>query len=389
MTDAELHAHVTDLFLEALAVPDAERDAWLHESVSDPDIRERVHALLANHTPTGLLDEPAFVRAPEDLGVEASGDPFLGQTVGPWHVVDLLGRGGMGTVYRAERHDESFDQSVALKLVRPGFGEHFRARFVRERALLASLDHPGIARLLDGGVASGGTPYLAIELVDGTPITTYADARGLDIEARLRLFVLACDAVAYAHRNLVVHRDLKPDHIVVEAVDEETRVKLLDFGVAKLLSDDDDVLTRTGSAGPLTPAYASPEQLRGSPITTATDVYALGLVLYEVLTGRRPYSLSGLTLVQADRVVSETIPPLASEVAPPEARRALRGDLDTIAAKALEKEPNRRYATAADLAADIRRYLDGLPVEARPATAAYRTARFLKRHRVLASAVAT
>ena len=294
----------------------------------------------------------------------------------------MLGRGGMGTVYRAERADDTFTQHAALKLVHPGFAPDFRARFLRERALLAGLDHPGIARLLDGGLAADGAPFLAMELVDGEPITTYAEAHGLDLRERLGLFLQVCDAVAHAHLHLIVHRDLKPPHILVEDTEGGPRVKLLDFGIAKLLSEEDDGLTRTGSSGPLTPSYASPEQLLGQPITTATDVYALGLVLYELLAGARPYSVDGLGASQAERVICDTVPAPPSASAPAERARALRGDLDTMVGKALAKEPARRYPTAADLAADLRRYLGGLPVEARPATVRYRASRFLRRHRV-------
>ena len=356
--------------------------------------------MLAHHESdtVGPLDHPLFARsdAAGDTaagagasGEDASGEnAVIGQRVGVWRVTGLLGRGGMGSVYRAERDDETFHQRAALKLVHPRLGHDFRERFLRERSLLAGLDHPGVARLLDGGLDASGAPFLAMELVDGGPLTDYADARGLDLRQRLALFVQACDAVAHAHLHLIVHRDLKPPHILVEDAEGGPRVKLLDFGIAKLLSEEDPSLTRTGASGPLTPSYAAPEQVRGEAITTATDVYALGLVLYELLAGSRPYSLDGLRAAQVERVICEAVPLAPSAVAAPEAARALRGDLDTIALKALAKEPARRYPTAAGLAADLRRYLGGLPVEARPATAAYRTATFLRRHRVLASAAA-
>jgi serine/threonine-protein kinase len=294
----------------------------------------------------------------------------------------------MGTVYRAERADESFRQRAALKLVRPGFDADFRARFLRERAVLAGLDHPGVARLLDGGLAADGAPYLAMELVEGEPITDHAERRALGVEARLALFLQACEAVAYAHRALVVHRDLKPAHVLVT---DDGQAKLLDFGIARLLAADGapgaDVLTRTGP-GPLTPAYAAPEQLLGRPVTTATDVYALGVLLYELLSGRRPYALVGHTAAEVERLVAEAEPPRPSAVAPPDRRRALRGDLDTVVAKAMAKEPGRRYAGAEGLAADVRRHLAGLPVEARPATARYRAGRFVRRHRAAVAAAA-
>ncbi len=382
MTPADRYARVTALFHDALEQPPGSRAAWLADACDDPDVRHEVAALLAQHTDAGpgLLDRPALAYPDDTVGDEA--DPLLGECIGAWRVTGLLGRGGMGAVYRAERVDDSFAQHAALKLVHPAFLADFRPRFLRERALLAGLHHPGIAHLLDGGVAEGGAPYLAMELVDGAPITAYATAHGLSVRERLALFIQACEAVAYAHRNLVVHRDLKPDHILVEQGSDGAdapRVKLLDFGIAKLLAaDGDSALTQMGG-GPMTPSYAAPEQLLGRPATTAADVYALGVVLYELLAGRRPYELGTLTAAQAEHVVCEETPPPPSAVASAHAR-ALRGDLDTIVLKALAKEPERRYASAEALAADLRRHLDGLPVEARPATLRYRAGRFARRH---------
>ncbi|MEM6289259.1 MAG: serine/threonine-protein kinase, partial [Bacteroidota bacterium] len=339
----------------------------------------------------------------------------LPAAVGPWRPTDRLGAGGMGVVYAAERTDESFQQRAALKLIRPGFGADFRERFLRERALLAGLDHPGVARLLDGGLTDDGLPYLAMELVEGEPITDYAEANEVALRDRLGLFLQACDAVAHAHHRLVVHRDLKPAHILVTSGDSgdgasgkgqggtpwapssrfplppSPRIKLLDFGIAKLLdAEADDDLTRTGG-GPVTLQYAAPEQLAGGTITTATDVYALGLVLYELLTGQRPYDVKGLPPTAAARVITEAAAPRpsATEGGSTDTRR-LRGDLDTVVLKALAKEPDRRYASAEALADDLRRYLGGLPVRARPDTWGYRARKFVRRHRasVAAGAVA-
>ncbi len=389
MTPADRYARLTALFFDALERTPEVRDAWLATACDEPDIREEVASMLTHHLDEapGPLDRPLLTRPDRAFGgtTHEAVDPLVGQRVGAWQVTGVLGRGGMGTVYRAERADETFMQHAALKLVHPGFAADFRARFLRERALLAGLDHPGIARLLDGGLASGDAPYLAMELVEGEPITAYAEVCRLDLRRRLGLFLQACDAVAHAHLHLIVHRDLKPPHILVEdpagpGQAGQPRVKLLDFGIAKMLSEEDDGLTRTGASGPLTPSYAAPEQLLGQPITTATDVYALGIVLYELLAGRRPYELGVLTAAQVERVVCEHTPPPPSVVAGEHAR-ALRGDLDTIVMKALAKEPQRRYPSAEARAADLRRYLAGQPVEARPATAGYRLSRFVRRHR--------
>jgi serine/threonine-protein kinase len=289
----------------------------------------------------------------------------------------------MGVVYRAERADGLYERSVALKRIRPGLGESLASRLEAERALLARLEHSGIARLYDGGVDDAGAPYVVMELVDGLPITEHADAHDLEARERAALFVQVCDAVAYAHGHLIVHRDLKPTNVLVVAGPPAT-VKLLDFGIARILGDEEagafaQTLTRTQAA--MTPSYAAPEQLRRGVVTTATDVYALGVMLYELLAGRRPYSLAGASPAEAERIVCDTDPAAPSTVAPAGRARALRGDLDTIVAKALEKDPARRYPSAEALADDLRRHLDGLPVKARPLTAGYRTARFVRRHR--------
>ncbi len=375
-TDHDLTA---DLLIAALDRPPETRRAWLAGAVADAGMRTRVLALLDAHDADGPLDTPLLVRELHDSG---------GQRVGPWRLVDRLGEGGMGTVWRAERADGTYDRAVALKLLRTdggssgGGSDALAVRLAAERQILARLEHPRIARLYDGGVTDDGRPYLVLERVDGQPITAHADARGLGVPERLRLFLQVCDAVAYAHQNLVVHRDLKPSNVFVTDAGE---VKLLDFGIAKLLEDPgvlggDDALTRSQIA--LTPSYAAPEQLRRAPVTTATDVYALGVMLYELLSGARPYALTGLTPADAERLVCETDPPPPSSVAPPARARAVRGDLDTIVARALAKEPLRRYASADALAADIQRHLDGVPVVARPPTMRYRAGRFVRRNRV-------
>ncbi|WP_143537756.1 serine/threonine-protein kinase [Rubrivirga marina] len=376
-TDSRLHRRAADLFADALDRDPAEREALLADASLDPDVIAEVRSLLAAHDDAG--DDALAPLAFGPPGPEA----LVGQTVGPWRLEGVLGTGGMGVVYEARRVAGGFEQRAALKRVRPGVGADFHARFLRERELLAGLDHAGVARLLDGGIDGSGAPYLAMEFAEGEPITTYADRHGLRLRDRIALFLQACEAVAHAHRHLVVHRDLKPAHVLVADGERgRARVKLLDFGIAKLLKDDDDPgLTRTG-AGPLTPQYAAPEQVLGRPVTTATDVYALGVVLYELLTGSRPYDVGGLPLSEAARVVAETQPVRPSQAASRTTDpRRLRGDLDTVVLKALAKEPERRYASAETFADDLRRYLGGLPVEAQPDSVRYRAGKFVRRHR--------
>ena len=391
MTD-DLWTRLADLVPEALALPAAERDAFLDaacrraDGTPDPALRAEAAALVAAAEDAEAADALRSPLAPlADAAPDADGVPE--EPVGPWRLTGRLGEGGMGVVYRAERADGLFTREVALKRLHPAHGRALAGRLDAERRTLARLEHDGIARLYDGGVDADGAPYLVMELVDGAPITAYADAERLGTADRVALFVRVCEAVAYAHRHLVVHRDLKPSNVFVTAAGG---VKLLDFGIAKLLDEaggpDAEPLTRTHAA--LTPSYAAPEQLRRGDVTTATDVYALGVMLYELLAGRRPYTLSTATAAEAERLVCETDPPPMSAVAPPERARALRGDLDTVVAKALAKEPARRYASADAFADDLRRHLDGLPVRARPATWGYRARRFAARHRVAVGAAA-
>lgn len=388
---------VRDAFDAAADRPPADREAALDAACRtptgqpDPALRAEVEALLAADTHLSFLDVPAAEGAAEL--VEAAGGDGTGATAegtrfGAWRVLEEIGRGGMGAVYLVERADGAYAQRAALKRLALA-GPDRTLRFEQERQILAALDHPGIARLIDGGVAPSGlggdgVPYLVMEYVDGEPITQYAD--GLDTAARIRLFVQACDAVGHAHRHLVVHRDLKPSHVLVTEDGGEPSVKLLDFGVAKLLEAPANAeLTRT-ALPLLTPEYAAPEQVTGGAVTTATDVYALGVILYEMLAGRRPYEVDRGTLTAIVEAVRDTDPAPASAVAPDERRRVLRGDLDAITAKALEKDPDRRYGSANELADDLRRYLDRLPVQARPPTASYRIRRFVRRHRAVVAA---
>jgi serine/threonine-protein kinase len=384
---------------EALDLLPADRAAFLDRACRaddgqpDGDLRREADRLIGAFAEA---EEAGTVLSPFDgLGLPGDdpGAPLPGP-VGPWRPTARLGEGGMGVVYSAVRTDASFHQRAALKLVRPGFGPDFGARFVHERAVLAGLDHPNVARLLDGGVTADGLPYLAMELVDGVPVTDYAEHHGLTTAARLALFLQVCDAVAYAHRQLVVHRDLKPSNVLVTPEGSPNggpSVKLLDFGIAKLLGEGaGDALTRSGP-GPMSLPYAAPEQFQGRPVTTSTDVYALGVLLFELLAGHRPFDLTGLSAGEAERTVTTTAPPRPSALADtPAVARELRGDLDTAVLKALAKEPERRYASVDALADDLRRYAGGRPVRARPDTLAYRSGRFVRRNRwaVLAGAAA-
>ena len=303
-----------------------------------------------------------------------------GTRIGPYRIVGEAGHGGMGTVYLAER-DEPYHQRVALKLVRGAVSldDHLVRRFIEERQILASLEHPRIARLLDGGITAEGLPWFALEYIEGIPIDRYVEQHRSPIEARIELFLAVCDAVQYAHRHLVVHRDLKPSNILVTA---DGQVKLLDFGIAKLVAGGQHAETRTGLRL-MTPEYASPEQVRGEPVTVASDVYSLGVLLYELLTSRRPYRLTGPAPLELERAVLEQEPQRPSSVAGnPRLRRRLRGDLDTIALTALRKEPARRYQSVEQLATDLTRHLTGLPVTARPDRLGYRAGKFVRRHRV-------
>ena len=371
---------------ELLALPEAERSAALRGIASeDFELRDQLESLLAHVSGEDpLLDAPA-INTVTAIGTEIGGlEP--GYRIGAYRIVSLLGRGGMGEVYHAARADGQFEQQVALKLIRHDLA-HEPARFQSERQMLARLEHPSIARLLDGGIADDGRPYMVMELVHGQSITDWCAAHRSDLATRLRLFMEVCDAVAYAHRNLIIHRDLKPTNILVT---DDGRVKLLDFGVAKLVADPSDKLTQTA---PLTPGYAAPEQLTRGAVTTATDVYALGMLLFELLTGARPWRLRDLPMPAAfDKVLRETAPTAsrfaATHAGAPLPPRSLSGDLDAIVAKALRKEPERRYTTVDALREDVARSRSGDPVAAREGARMYTLGRTLRRYRMLVASSA-
>ncbi|CAN5869937.1 hypothetical protein BH24GEM1_BH24GEM1_18460 [soil metagenome] len=381
------------IFAAALERPESQRENFLSRACAgDSELQSQVRALLRSHDEAPLIlgeSATAFAEPLLDQIARESADVMPGgHRIGPYRIVREIGRGGMGTVYLAEREDE-FRKQVAIKLVKRGMDtDEVLLRFRYERQILAALEHPNIARLYDGGMADDGRPYLVMEHVEGRPITEYCDAGRLGIEGRLVLFRTVCQAVQFAHRNLVVHRDVKPTNILVAA---DGTPKLLDFGIAKLLAEHpatDAPHTRTGMRI-LTPEYAAPEQIRGGSITTATDVYALGVLLYQLLAGVRPLDFTGKSSLEAEQAVLDQEPVRLSAAAPPPLRRRLRGDLDSIARKAIEKEPEHRYQSAQELLDDIDRHLSGLPVHARRATAAYRLRSYLRRHRTGVAAAAT
>ncbi len=403
MNDAERWREVDRVFEAALDRPPGERTAFLEAACAgDPVLRHEVERLLAADA-----REAAFIDRPADevLGLMV-GDRGEPQRLGPYRLLRAIGRGGMGAVYLAVRDDEQYERLVAVKILRSGLEDtELRHRFLVERQILARLEHPGIARLYDGGTTEDGRPYLVMELIEGLPVDEYCDRHRLAIDQRLALFLRICAAVQYAHQNLLVHRDLKPANILVTPQGEP---KLLDFGIAKQLEPAAaaDSRTRTGLRV-MTPGYASPEQVKGGAITTASDVYSLGVLLYELLAGRSPYQVEeGAPPYELERAVNEQEPekpsmallrpgnPSPADIAaargsrPAALRRRLADDLDTIVLTALRKEPPRRYESVARLSSDLERHLKDLPVSARPDTLGYRTRKLVRRHRIAVAAAA-
>ena len=393
---AERYARVQELFEAAVDLAPEERAAVLEkECYADTALRREVEALLALDAQAGSSDEqPRFVISDNFLPGDSE-EQLAGQRFGVYQVIRELGRGGLGAVYLAARADDEYRKEVAIKLIRRGLDtDDILRRFRTERQILAQLDHPNIARLLDGGTSDGGLPYFVMEYVQGEPITAYCEQQRLPVKERLELFRKVCAAVAYAHQNLVVHRDLKPSNILVTP---DREPKLLDFGIAKLLTAEDELFTQTAPGlRAMTPDYASPEQIKGEKITTTSDVYSLGVLLYELLTGQRPYRTKTRTTEEISRAITDQEPERPSTVAATAGDSEFgirhsafpKGDLDNIVLMAMRKEPQRRYASVGQFSEDVRRHLKGLPVVAHKDTLSYRLTRFTQRNKLAVAAAA-
>jgi serine/threonine protein kinase/Tol biopolymer transport system component len=424
--DSERWQNVERLYHATLECEEGQRDAFLTRACGgDEALRLEVKSLVSYGNRTGrFIEESALeVVAPALAGEEAPAsdqcqiiEKMIGKRISQYRIVEHLGSGGMGEVYQAVRADDQFEKQVAIKLVHAGEASGFViGRFKKERQILASFDHPNIARLLDGGATEEGVPYFVMELIEGQPIDKYCDSHRLGIPARLQLFLQVCSALEYAHQHQIIHRDIKPANILVTA---DGMPKLLDFGIAKILEssvvdgvDGSVGLTQTRFRA-FTPEYASPEQIKAGPIRTASDVYSLGVLLYELLTGHRPYRFKTHTPLEIERAICEDEPPKPSTVVtrveeqtladstvtsitpkgissardsdPKQLHKCLLGDLDAIVMMALRKEPHRRYASAHDLSEDVHKHLEGVPITARPSTIAYRGSKFVRRHLELA-----
>jgi serine/threonine protein kinase len=404
---------VKEIFADALEQPASLRARFLQEACgNDFDLREEVESLLKSNDEDEHIIEKNALNFSQVF--KSNGGNYKGKQFGHYKILREIGRGGMGAVFLAERTDGEFQQQVALKIVRQTIADsELERRVRRERQILASLNHPNIASLHDGGVSENGEPYLVMEYVEGEPLLTFSENQNLNIEERLRLFLKICSAVSYAHRNLIIHRDIKPSNIFVT---KDGEPKLLDFGLAKILDEHLSDETQTATAfRAFTPSYASPEQIRGRNITTASDVYSLGVVLYELLTSERPFKTEEKSFEDILKEISEREPTKPSEVASSQwsvvsesfkdqrpktkdqksnrqsaigNRQSLRGDLDNIVLMALRKEPERRYSSVELFANDIERHLKGLPVSARPNTFGYRASKFIRRNKLAFAATA-
>jgi eukaryotic-like serine/threonine-protein kinase len=404
---------IVEVFEAALEVAPEKRGAFVHETCgADKDLLAEVEALLAAEAEAAeFIETPAasLTVFRDEFIPDSRTNSSLNRTIGAFRIEREIGRGGMGTVYLAEREGSDFAQKVAVKLIKRGMDTALVVRrFHHERQILARLNHPNIARLFDGGATNSGMPYFVMEYVEGEELLDFCERKNLSIDERLAIFRKICAAVSYAHQNLIVHRDLKPSNILITGDGEP---KLLDFGISKILTDDEDAETGTATAlGMLTPKYASPEQFRGETVTTATDVYSLGVILYELLTGSSPYDFKNGRAYEIAKIISETDPVRPSSAVSKSTKeneqqttdheqttnqkskiknqKSLKGDLDNIILKALKKDPAQRYASVDRFAEDLRRHQEGLPVSARPDTAFYRASKFVRRHRTAVVAVA-
>ena len=400
---------VKEIFNAALDLPAAERPAFIEEECADDELRAEVEALLASADEAqSFIESPALTRVSHLVTAERQ-PSYIGRQIGAYKIEREIGKGGMGAVFLAARADDEFDKKVAIKLIKRGFDtDEIISRFRHERQILAALEHPNITRLIDGGSTGDGLPYLVMDYVEGLPLTKYCAVRQASLEERLDIFLKICAAVNYAHQNLIIHRDLKPSNILVS---EDGTPKLLDFGIAKLTAPDSSA-TLGGTQMTLrvmTPEYASPEQVSGQTVTTASDIYSLGVVLYELLTGQRPFRIRTNSAEEISRIITDTAPTRPSEaslrrkgerekgrkgerefseqktISPspllPFSPSQLRGDLDNIILMAMRKEPERRYSSVEQFAEDIRRYLGGLPVIAREDSFGYRAGKFVMRNK--------
>jgi eukaryotic-like serine/threonine-protein kinase len=413
----ERYHKVKELFQETLEMDAQTRGAFLANVCADDlTLKAEVERLIAlNEEPEDFIKGPAFQMQNQPRATVVP-EPIEGKIIGSYKIIREIGHGGMGAVYLAVRADDQYNKRVAIKLIKGGLdSDYIRRRFLSERQILASLDHPNIAKLLDGGTTPEGNPYLVMDFIEGLPVHEYCDNHKLSTAERVKLFRTVCSAVHYAHQNLIIHRDLKPGNILVSA---DGTPHLLDFGIAKLLNPgltDQTLELTVGAMGPMTPEYASPEQVRGEPLTTSSDVYSLGVLLYELLTGHRPYNFKSRVLSDIAWIVCEQEPQRPSTVVkrtvtsaykgaetldlispesvsetregqPEKLRRRLQGDLDNIVLMAMRKEAARRYASVEQFSEDLRRHLEGLPCIARKATLSYRAAKFIKRNKIAVAA---
>src|SRR5215831_2359836 len=381
---------IEEILASVLELPEDQRLARIEQfCAGNSSLRNEVLSLLAAHNHAG-----SFLEMKTQISSDSAQDPTLvSKQLGPYRLLEPIGHGGMGTVYRAERADGQFQKQVAVKVVPAAVhSQELLRRFTSEQQILASLEHPNIARLLDAGVSPDGLPYLVMEYVEGVPITDYCCDRRLSLQERLRLFQTVCSTVHYAHQHLIVHRDIKPANILVTG---EGISKLLDFGIAKLLDPWMNAGSTQSIFNPMTPDYASPEQARGEALTTATDVYSLGVILYELLASQRPYCVADKSPTEALRMICELEPEKPSTLVRNRMKKdpsvprepALSSELDAVVAKAMRKDPQQRYGSAQDLAQDISRYLGGLTVLAHRGSLRYSVTKFIGRHKLAATSV--